>query len=121
MVLLKLADAYVRYNKFKEIRDCLCFSFDSEFNGPECLTDILLSDHSFVHSFIKHLLSASYFTRWPRIQWVRKKFFKPRIHKVERKPRLLKLCHSSYPRSLSCPPSSLYFSESSCVCFINHV
>ena len=35
--------------------DFNCFFFDSEFNGPECLIDMLLSDHSFVRSTSSYL------------------------------------------------------------------
>ena len=95
--------------------DFNCFSFDSEFNGPECLIDILLSDHSFVRSSSTYLPVTLLGAKDKRNK---KKFLKPGICEVERKLRLLKLCHFSDPRSLFSLSTSVNFSESSFVSFI---
>ena len=72
----------------------------------ECLIDLLLSDHSFVHpstSWLPATLLGAKDTVG------KKKIHKPGIYEVERKRRLLKLCRSSDPRSLSSLPSSQFF------------
>ena len=88
--------------------DFNCFSFDSEFNSPECFIDTLLSDHSFVH------LSTSYLPATllgAKDTVGKKKIHKAGTYEVERKRKLLKLCPSSDSRSLSSLPSSQFFSH----------
>lgn len=48
-VPFKSANAQVRWNKFKEIRDGICFFFSNAFNSCACLIDTSLSDHSLIH------------------------------------------------------------------------
>ena len=62
--------------------DFNCFSFDSEFNSPECLIDILLSDHSFVHPSSTYLPVTLLGTKG---KMNKKKILKPGIYEVEKK------------------------------------
>lgn len=94
--------------------DFNCFSFDSEFNSPKCLINMLLTDHSFVRSSSTYL-PVTLLGAKDKIN--KKKCLKPGIYEAERKPRLLKLCHFLDPRSLFSLPTSLNCSESSVVLF----
>ena len=103
-------------NSKKSGTDFNCFSFDSEFNSPECLIDILLSDHSFVRpssTYLPVILLGA------KGKMNKKKILKPGIYEVERKPRLLKL--SFLGSKVPIQPAYLSQLFRVILCFIYHV